>query len=94
MAKRKQRARAVSQPRELDSVYILKLVLYMIIGSQWLYILYPDKGQQFPIPIGLVIGFLFARHDHFQIDRKIEYAILLIAMFIGFWLPMGINISR
>lgn len=80
--------------KELDSVYVLKLVLYMILGSQWLYITNTDRSYQLPIPLGLLVGIFFAMHEHFQIDRKVEYAILLIAMFVGFWLPMGINIVR
>ena len=79
---------------ELDSVYLLKLVLFLILGSQWLYFADGASAKQLPIPIGAVIGVLFAIHEHFQIDRKVEYAILLIAMFIGFWLPMGITIVR
>jgi ethanolamine transporter EutH len=80
-----------SNEQELDSTYLLKLVMYLIIGSQWLR-LYGGETGQVPIPIGFIIGLLFASHDHFQIDRKIEYALLLVAMFIGFWLPIGIDI--
>lgn len=76
---------------ELDSVYLLKLVLYLIIGAQWIRI---TKGStQYPVPIGFALGLLFASHDHFQIDRKIEYAFLLLAMFIAFWLPLGLEIT-
>ncbi len=77
-----------TNPNKLDSVYILKLVLFLILGSQWLYVSV-DKGSELPVPIGLIIGLLFASQEHFRLDRKIEYAVLLIAMFIGFWLPMG-----
>ena len=76
------------QNQELDSVYLLKLVLYLIVGSQWLKI-ETKGGAQIPIPVGAIIGVLFAAHDHFRIDRKIEYAVLLVAMFIGFWVPLG-----
>lgn len=73
---------------EADSAYFLKLVLYLIVGSQWLRIeSLPDWSL--PIPVGLFIGLWFASHDHFKIDRKIEYALLLVAMFVAFWLPMG-----
>jgi len=76
--------------READSTYMLKIVLYLIIGSQWLRI---NTGlNELPIPVGFIIGMLFSRHDHFIIDRKIEYAVLLMAAFIGFWIPMGINL--
>lgn len=86
--------------QELDTVYLLKLVLFLVLGSQWLYITDPSTvvgsaPVHFPpIPIGAIIGVLFAMHEHFQIDRKIEYAVLLIAMFLGFWLPLGITIIR
>lgn len=89
MVKTKKKSVA-SNSKELDSVYILKLVLYMILGSQWIRI--TKSGTQYPIPIGLILGLLFASHDHFQIDRKIEYALLLAATFIAFWLPLGLEI--
>ncbi len=76
------------QNQQFDSAYLLKIVLYLIIGSQWLKI-ETKGGVQIPIPAGAIVGVLFAAHDHFQIDRKIEYAVLLVAMFIGFWVPLG-----
>jgi hypothetical protein len=91
MPKAKTRRKAKPQS-ELDSVYLLKLVLYLIIGSQWLRLV-NSSGQQFPIPVGLFVGVFFASHDHFKIDRKIEYALLLVAMLIGFWSQVGIFIN-
>ena len=71
-------------------VYLLKLVLYMIIGAQWVRI---TKGSMtYPVPVGFFIGVIFASHDHFQIDRKVEYALLLVATFIAFWLPIGLEV--
>ena len=78
---------------ELDSVYLLKLVLYLIVGAQWIRFVNSSGTTQIPIPIGLIVGFLFAAHDHFKIDRKIEYAVLLVAMFVGFWSQVGIYIT-
>jgi hypothetical protein len=76
--------------QETDSVYLLKLVLYMVLGAQWVRI---TKGtMEVPVPVGFIIGILFARHDHFKIDRKIEYALLLASTFIAFWLPIGLEI--
>ena len=83
---------AKNQKQELDSVYILKLVLYLIIGAQWLKI-ETKTGTQIPIPVGALIALLFAAHDHFLLDRKIEYAVILVAMFIGFWVPVGLVLS-
>lgn len=83
---------AKTKPKQSDSAYLLKMVLYMMIGSQWLYFVNEDMTSQFPVPLGLIVGLIFASHDHFRIDRKIEYAILLVAMFLGFWISTGIEI--
>ena len=94
MAKTKKTVRRRSSPavsQELDTVYLLKLVLYLVLGSQWLRI-QSVSGNVIPLPIGFMLGLYFASHEHFQIDRKIEYAILILAMFISFWLPIGITI--
>ena len=74
-----------------DSAYVLKLVLYLMISSQWLRI---SRGSawQIPLPYGALVGLVFASHEHFKIDRKIEYAIILLAMLIGFWVPAGITL--
>ena len=84
--------KVVKKSKELDSVYFLKLVLYIITGSMWLKITQGNTAQ-IPVPIGLGIGLLFASHEHFQIDRKVEIAVLLIAMLIGFWAPFGIYVA-
>lgn len=92
------KARAVSKrtskklANETDGAFFLKIVLYLIIGMQWVWLVNPNQTKQVPLPLGLVLGVLFASHDHFQIDRKIEYAILLIAAAVGFWLHSGMYI--
>jgi hypothetical protein len=94
MAKTKtsrQRGRAASKGS--DNVFLLKLVLYLIIGSQWIRFTNDDGLAVLPVPIGLAIGLLFATHDHFKIDRKIEYALLLVAMLVGFWSRVGIYVA-
>lgn len=80
------------KPVESDGSYVLKLVLYFIIGSQWIWITSSESAVMVPLPFGLVIGLLFVRHERFQIDRKIEYAVLLLAMIIGFWAQIGVFI--
>lgn len=79
--------------QEFDSVYLLKLVLYLIIGAQWLRFTNVSGVDQVPIPLGFIIGILFASHDHFKIDRKIEFAVLLIAMFVGFFAQIGLYVT-
>jgi hypothetical protein len=78
--------------KETDSAYFLKLVLYLILGSLWIKV---SDGSTFqiPIPIGLIFGLVLTTHEHFRVDRKIEYAILLVSAFIGFWAPIGIYIN-
>ena len=71
------------------SVYFLKIILFFIIGTIWIR---PQEGTilMLPgIPIGLMVGVMFAAHDHFQIDRKIELAILLGASILSFVAPIG-----
>ena len=80
-----------SKNKQIDSTYFLKLVLFLILGSLWLRI--DTGGHVIPLPFGLVIGLVFASHEHFQLDRKIEYAVLLMAMFVGLWLPLGLTIA-
>lgn len=71
---------------EQDSVYFLKLVLYFLLGCLWVKIAGQDGVV---LPVGLIIGLVFASHDHFKIDRKIEIAMLLIATMLSYVLPIG-----
>jgi hypothetical protein len=91
MAKTKKKVTRQSDD-ELDGVYFLKLLLYLVLGTQWLWLV-GDDGGQVPLPVGFVLGLLFAAHDHFRIDRKIEFALLLVAMLIGYMSGIGIFIS-
>lgn len=93
MAKTKTIARRKTSTSELDSVYLLKLVLYLIIGAQWLRLAPASGASDFPIPLGFIIGILFAAHDHFKIDRKIEFAVLLVAMLVGFFAQIGVFVN-
>lgn len=92
MAKTRKSGGKKLESAELDSVYLLKLVIYMALGSLWVRFTL-NSGAEIPIPLGALIGLIYASHDHFAIDRKIEYAVLLVAMFVGFWLPIGITIT-
>jgi hypothetical protein len=74
-----------------DGLFALKLAMYVILGSLWIKV--TNEGSDIRIPIGLIIGIIFTSHEHFQIDRKIEYAVLLLAALIGYWAPMGLYIA-
>jgi uncharacterized membrane protein len=78
---------------EADSAYFLKIVLYIVLGTFWLKFSSPvsvGPVMLSGLPIGLVLGVLFASHDHFQVDRKIEYALLIIVTILTYFLPAGI----
>jgi hypothetical protein len=78
----------VKAKAESSSVYFLKIVLFFILGTIWIRF---DEGRSggFALPIGFLVGILFARHEHFQIDQKIEYAVLFIAGILSYILPLG-----
>lgn len=84
-----------SPQTESDSSYFLKLVLYVVLGSVWLKFASPIIVGGFVLnglPVGLILGLIFASHDHFQVDRKIEYAVLLIVTILSYFAPSGILI--
>jgi hypothetical protein len=81
--------------KETDSAYFLKIVLYIILGSLWIKFGTPLHVGELVLngaPIGLVIGLVFARHDHFQVDRKIEYVLLIGVTVLTYFYPAGIVI--
>jgi len=86
-------AKSKKANQELDGVFVLKLVLYAVLGSLWLKVQGSSTGMSFPIPVGLFVGLLFTAHEHFQIDRKIEYAVLVLAALIGLIAPYGLFIN-
>jgi uncharacterized membrane protein len=85
--------RSKKQPTESDSAYVLKLLLYILLGATWIKFGSPVVFGAFQlngVPIGMLFGFILASHDHFAIDRKIEYALLIIMMILTYFLPAGI----
>jgi len=89
MAKTKKK---VAKTQELDGVYLLKLALYVILGSLWVKITHGDT-LNLPLPVGCIVGLLFSSREHFRIDRKIEYAVLMVAMLVGYFAPYGVYID-
>jgi hypothetical protein len=89
MAKNSKKAK---HSTELDGVFVLKLLLYLLLGSMWFKI---SNGDSISVglPVGFIIGLVFTSHEHFQIDRKIEYAVLLVAMLIGYFAPYGLYVN-
>ncbi len=64
--------------RETDNAYFLKILVYFILGTVWV-----KYNGYVVVPLGLIVGIIIAQHDHFSIDKKVEYAILLIAAVVG-----------
>ena len=75
-------------PKETDSVYFLKILMYLVLGTIWI-----KHDGRLIIPIGLLVGLLFTRKDRFMIDRKIEYALLIIAAILGLSTQYGIYLA-
>lgn len=75
---------------ETDSSYFIKILLYMVLGLIWLQ--YAGKTV---FPLGLLIGLGLAQHDKFRIDKKIEYAVLLLAAIVAAVMARGffLNVS-
>ena len=80
------------KPAESDGAFFLKIVLFLVVSSFWVRIQFND-GSELPLPVGALLAVMYALHEHFQIDRKIELALILVALFISFWLPVGLYIS-
>ncbi|MFO0971526.1 MAG: hypothetical protein U0520_04255 [Candidatus Saccharimonadales bacterium] len=92
MAKQKVKSKKARKNTETDTTYLLKLVLFFIFGTFWVRLLNVNIGpfEHLSLPLGLVLGLVFASHEHFQTDKKIELAVLLVATIISFYLPVGI----
>jgi hypothetical protein len=76
-----------SAQTEYDSVYFLKILLYLVLASTWV----SFDGHKY-LPLGLLVGLIIIQRERFQIDRKIEYAILLIGAVLGL-VGIGINLA-
>jgi uncharacterized transporter YbjL len=91
MAKKKN-TQAATTTDAMDGLYLLKLLLFLLLGSLWVKV---SNGNSINLglPVGLIVGLIFASHEHFRIDRKIEYAVLLAAMLFGYFAPYGLYID-
>lgn len=76
-----------------DGVFVLKLVLYVILGSLWLKVGRNGSSVNLPLPLGLCVGLILSSHEHFRIDRKIEYGVLVVAALLGLIAPYGLFLN-
>ena len=81
---------------ESDGTYLLKLVVFVLLGTLWIKFADQVSWMGFPIhgiPVGLLIGLLLVRQfEKHQSDRKIWYAILIVVTIICYFVPAGIVI--
>lgn len=87
-----QKGKSKFEGEAFEGVYLLKMVLYLLLGSMWIK-MSNGSSISISIPIGLIVGLIFAMHEHFRIDRKIEYAVMLVAMLFGYFAPYGLYIN-
>lgn len=88
MAKRKR----IQRPSDVDGLFLLKLLLYVLVGSMWLKFV-SGGSVTFGLPIGFIAGLFFVRYERFRIDRKMEYVALLVTMLVGYFAPYGFYLS-
>jgi hypothetical protein len=86
MSNKKIKTQKTNQNQELDAVYLMKIVLFFLLGCIWINI---GTEPGIPIPVGLLLGIVFASHDHFQIDKKVEFVVLFMAAVLSFIAPIG-----
>ncbi len=79
------KAKIKNHTTEYDSVYFLKILLYLLLGTIW--IAFGDKKY---VPLGILVGLVIAQHERLQLDRKIEYAMLLVGGLLGM---MGVGLT-
>ena len=75
---------------ETDGTFLLKIVLYVILSSFWIKFMQPLDLMGIPIggiPLGLFIALAFASREKFQIDRKIEYVVIIVITIVTFFIP-------
>lgn len=83
----------IKQSTRSDGAYLLKLTLFALLGLVWIKVSKVGNPYSIPVPIGFIIGLFFASQEHFQVDRKIEYAVLIAATLVGLIAPFGLYIA-
>ena len=86
-------AKKIQKARETDGEFLFKLVMYLLVSSIWIKVVILSEFIQLPIPLGLFAALLFASREHFQIDRKLEYAVIMVGVLVGFWSNTGLLIT-
>jgi hypothetical protein len=70
-----------------DLAFLIKAALYLLLGTVWI-----AFGGHRLLPIGVIVGFAFSQIEFLRIDRKIEYALLVVGALFGLY-GLGITIQ-
>lgn len=83
--------REIYKNQRVYSYVFLKIALFFVLGIIWLR--FGMKiGPIEVLPIGLVVGLVFAIFERFRIGRRIEILVLIIAALVSYFTPIGIII--
>ena len=81
---------------EKDSVFFLKLVVFILLSALWLRLKEPiPVGPMVSqaIPLGLIVAVLLVmKVEKYQFNRKIWYSALIIMAIVTSFTPVGIMI--
>lgn len=81
---------------EKDSVFFLKLVVFILLSALWLRLKEPiPVGPMViqAIPLGLIVALLLVmKVEKYQFNRKIWYSALIIMAIVTSFTPVGIMI--
>lgn len=70
-----------------DFVFLVKAALYLLLGTVWI-----AFGGHRLLPIGIIVGFGLSQIEFLRIDRKIEFALLVVGALFGLY-GLGITIQ-
>lgn len=71
---------------ESDFAFLVKSGLYLLLGTVWI-----AWGGHRWLPVGVVMGFGLTKIEALRINRKIEYALLVVGALLGLY-GLGLTI--
>lgn len=71
---------------ESDFAFLVKSGLYLLLGTVWI-----SWGGMRWLPLGVIVGFVLTKVEVLKINRKIEYALLVVGALFGLY-GLGLTI--
>jgi len=71
---------------ESDFAFLVKAALYLLLGTVWV-----AWGGHRWLPAGVIVGFGLSKIEVLRINRKIEYALLVVGALFGLY-SLGLTI--